>query len=38
MFNVEYDLKPDEFCDRAVAMGFMSLQKDLELGPRPEAC
>jgi hypothetical protein len=38
VFNVEYELETDEFCDRAVAMGFMSLKKDLELGARREAC
>ena len=38
VFNVEYELEADEFCDRAVAMGFMSLKKDLELGPRRNAC
>jgi hypothetical protein len=38
VFNVEYKLAADEFCDRAVEMGFMSLKKDLKLGPRREAC
>ena len=38
VFNVEYELEPEEFCDRAGALGFNSLKKNLDLDPWRHAC
>jgi hypothetical protein len=38
VFNVEYELEPDEFCDEAVAMGFNSLKKNWDLDAWRHAC
>ena len=37
VFNVEYDLAPAAFCDRAKAMGFMSMRKTRLPGREPYA-
>ncbi|MDP6715207.1 MAG: endo alpha-1,4 polygalactosaminidase [SAR202 cluster bacterium] len=38
VFNVEYALEISEFCDRARAMRFMSLKKNLDVDAAREAC
>ena len=38
VFNVEYELDTDEFCDKAIAMGFRSLKKNWDLDAWRSAC
>lgn len=38
VFQIEYDLAPEEFCLQAQAMGLRSLRKSLELGAEWEPC
>ena len=38
VFNVEYGLETSEFCDRARALGFDSLRKNLDLDAWRESC
>ena len=38
VFNVEYELEAEAFCERAVAFGFNSLRKNLELDAQRQSC
>ncbi|MBV9416827.1 MAG: endo alpha-1,4 polygalactosaminidase [Solirubrobacterales bacterium] len=38
VFEVEYNLSPDEFCAQANALGFMSMRKTLDLGVNRQVC
>jgi len=38
VFHVEYALAPRDFCAEAVALGFNSMRKDIELSAYREAC
>jgi endo-alpha-1,4-polygalactosaminidase (GH114 family) len=38
VFNVEYALKPSEFCDQALEYRFMSLKKNLDVDATRQAC
>ena len=38
VFNVEYALETGEFCEKARALGFNSLRKNLDLGSWLEPC
>ena len=38
VFNLEYSLAPAAFCDKAKAMGFMSMRKRLSLDASRTPC
>lgn len=38
VFNVEYMLEPDDFCDRANGLGFSSMRKNLDLDAWRNSC